>query len=219
MKRQSIAGAFFFLFFMPLNLLAASLHYNAGTYDLSGSFSIWNENFPAGEGQANPLNLMNATGFDDTGFLQWTLTASIVQSAQETTEQGYGWKTIYNVIIEYTASNPTGWGSAFTLSGVPAMNLSKRTNYTNIQDLAFQFTTVGYVFDSDGNQYRMDISAIFDGSVADRNYAYDAEQKKHMGIGFDEVTLKVSQVPLPAAAWLLGTGLIGLAVIRKKRSN
>ena len=38
------------------------------------------------------------------------------------------------------------------------------------------------------------------------------------GVSYDGTTLSASAVPVPAAAWLFGSALLGLGVVRRKQS-
>jgi hypothetical protein len=53
------------------------------------------------------------------------------------------------------------------------------------------------------------------GPVTGAQISFEGIGGNNVGLLLDNVTF--SQVPLPAAAWLLGTGLLGLVVIKRKK--
>ena len=77
--------------------------------------------------------------------------------------------------------------------------------------------------DESGHLYSEWVLDIMPGSfdLSGTNWAFYVDDYSsaayHAGIKIDEVT--ISNVPIPGAVWLLGSGLIGLVAVRRKRNN
>ena len=186
-------------------LFSASAALTPGTYTWSGgdlSNGSWTEWFTDGEGQASNQNILSASATDNS----WSITANIAQNAVPGPySNGYDFYTEYNVLFAF--NGPGAWGDAFTLSGVTGYNYSKRDSYPD-GDVAFHFSTNGLV-----DSVPVYIDVWFDSIVGSGDYNYDGAGQVHWGEYFEEITLQV--VPIPGAAWLLASGLIGLVVIRR----
>jgi hypothetical protein len=167
----------------------------------------WTEFFPAGEGQASTNNVLNASG------TPWAILANISQTAQLIGDPGnpldFDFLTQYNVIFEFTSAG--NWGDPFILQNVMAENYSKRASYPD-GNVAFNFLTSGVVED-----YLFEIDVEFDSITGSGTYT-NGPGDQHGGSTFEEITLIVSEVPIPGAIWLLGSGILGIMVLRKKRT-
>ena len=200
--------------FLCPGVLSAAFVYKPGGYELGGG-GTWTEYFPAGEGQAGTGNLLSASGFP------WVLVASVktngvVIGDPDDPDDGYDFKTLYNVVLAYVG--PGDWGSAITLNNVEAVNLSKRASYEEPDEsLALWFKTSGIVAGSNGIDYRVVLELLFDSN--DSDYEYRPDGYPSHTVEFSEgLTLSISQVPVPGAVWLLGSGLVGLVAVRRRRS-
>jgi hypothetical protein len=175
-----------------------------GTYKLTANKiedGSWTEYFAGGvEGAPGSVLIANSSP------AQWTLVAGLQSVTNVGVPSGWDYSSQYNVIFQFTGPGP--WGDAFSLSGVPATNLSRRASYPS-GNLAFKFSTSGSV-----GTVPVEIIAEFD-SIDGPYGSYTRGTSSHTGTGFEEITLRV--IPIPGAALLLASGLIGLVGLRRYR--
>ena len=173
-----------------------------GTYDLltllgNGS---WNETLQGAHGV--PGNDVIATGPG------WVLTGELVSVAFASSPWQY--QTIYNIGIAITV--PGVWGEAVSISNVSGTNLSRRDANGKLE---WEFTFSGY---DPGNPQLIDFVARFDSippvtPTTGVTY-YNDNVALHGGSPLAQLTMHIA--PVPAAVWLLGSGLIGLVAIRRR---
>jgi len=197
------------LVFGMVLLLAVGIATNAsaalvpGTYDLISEFGngSWSESFAPAGGEGAPGSLITATGPG------WTLTGELQSVAPGS--GGWAWESIYNVNYSLVFAKPSRWGEQVYVSGVAATNLSRRDSDG---DLEWHFTFSGY---DPGNPQLIIFTAHFDSISPDPfNASYETFPGGHRGTFLSQLTMQI--VPIPSAVLLLGSGLLGLVVIRRR---
>jgi hypothetical protein len=176
----------------------------AGTYDLTNWNGSWTEYFGSGgEGTAGSFLMANA----NTGN-RWSFSATSTGIAQPGSYAGgYNYATSYTVFSASIAPNPSAWGDYIFLSNATATNYS----LASATGLQFLFTASG----TTSSGIPILFEALFNSSAPGSTYSSSTDF--HSGSGFERLTLTV--VPIPAAAWMLGAGIIGLIAIRRKNRN
>jgi hypothetical protein len=171
----------------------------AGTYDLISSLGngTWNEILLGAHGVPGNQFLAGGPGWLLLGTLQSVVPAS-----------SGSWQYQSTYSINSAMVVPGAWGEAIQISNVAATNLSRRDNQGK---LAWELTFTGY--DAQNPGIPIVIKAGFD-SIGSGAVYYNDNTTLHGGSPFSAITMQV--VPIPAAVWLLGSGLLGLVAIRRR---
>ena len=103
----------------------------------------------------------------------------------------------------YPGPQPLVASTLFPLWGIT--NTSTNATWAHVADLSQSqdpaIVTSGFIFDADGTQFYTD------------NFSLSASVQSRIGTAL----YRTSNVPVPAAAWLFGSALIGLAGIKRKK--
>ena len=200
MKKFFIAGMLLFLAFgMTVNVHASLI---PATYDLISSLGngSWIEILNGGHGGPGSTIIAIGPGWALTGTLSSVPVASTGL---------WQYQSAYQINLAIVA--PGAWGEAVQISNVSGTNLSRRDN----GKLEWHFTFTGY--DNENSSIPIHFTAHFDSitptPVSGITY-FDFDPFLHGGSPLSQLTMQI--VPIPAAAWLLGSGLIGLVVIRRR---
>jgi hypothetical protein len=176
-----------------------------GTYDLLTALGngSWNEVLLGAHGVTGNDILATGPG--------WALTGELVSvAAYSPFNLPWQYQSIYNIGIAITV--PGTWGEAISVSNVSGTNLSKRDGSGK---LAWHFTFTGY--DTENPSIPIYFTADFDSitptPLSGVTY-YNDNKTLHGGSPLSQLTMQI--VPIPAAAWFLGSGLLGLVAIRRK---
>jgi hypothetical protein len=180
----------------------------AGTYDLLTALGngSWSET-KVGGNHGVPGNEIIATGYG------WAISATLLAPGAipltPVSPDYWQYQTTYNVKFSVTIAYPSLWGEDIYMQNALATNLSK-----NIAgQLAWHFTFTGY--DMDNPSIPIIITAQFDSITPNPSDAtYNDYSFNHTGTNLSQLRMQV--VPIPAAVWLLGSGLLGLVVIRRR---
>jgi hypothetical protein len=191
-----------------------------GEWNLNDSLfnGFWGENFSNGPGQ--PGNVFVAIGGDLTSSsptIQWQIIATLKNQAVPNGAGGY--ITQYEGSLDLYSGGP--WGTE---------NLTFPIIGTNISYGGDPGSNLNFTFQAGGlkDSYLVNLSAAFEGylgtnyfqKLQGQNYishgSYLIDDDNIVVGGFKDLNLKISPVPIPAAAWLLGTGLVGLVGLRRK---
>jgi hypothetical protein len=139
--------------------------------------------------------------------LLWVINANVGSS--ENLPDGWT-KTIYTNGRLWLTGISSKWGDG--LNDVP---ISTVTVFSKLgsQSLEFQFQTVTVA-----NGYTYNLSGYFD-STAGGIYSKNNDTGNlsgYEGYGYSWVRMEVAAVPIPAAAWLLGTGILGIVALKRR---
>jgi len=151
---------------------------------------------------------------------QWYLTGFVLQSV--TALEGGWYESIYQNGWLRLAAGPWGTppGGEYFLAGFTGTNLSRLDGDGNLE---FHFTASAL----DGGQ-SINIAGDFWGTLGDNYWNFSQGEEfpdgsgnirpypGHGGVWFENLSISSSQVPIPGAVWLLGSGLMGLFGLRRK---
>ncbi len=193
-----------FVMFLFLPLALGDRGHSAlipGTYNLLTLLGngIWHETLSGAHGVPGNTIFAGGAGWSFSGVLQ-----SVVPAANP-----WEYQSTYQITLAVTVPGP--WGEAVQISGGSGLNLSRRDSSGS---LAWEFTFTGA--DAENPSIPVIFSANFDGITPTPSdvFYYNNNQTIHYGSPLSKLEMTV--VPIPATAWLLGTGLIGLVVIRRR---
>ena len=223
----SIIFSFFVMLFgIGLSLAEAAL--TEGTYNLSSGINngFWVEEFgtPGSPGAGgNELFAADGTMTIDSEEIpnfslpdepQWAM-LMVSGAASPSTKSGYTYQTPYSGSF-FLSTGPWGEG-IIDLDNMTGINYSNSTNTS----LDFLFEATGSGVDIiDNKPYRVVLSATFDSSDLNSLYWQGKDENGlflgHAGNHFSSMSMTITQVPIPAAAWLLGSGFLGLVLVKRK---
>ena len=180
-----------------------------GGYDYTG----WGENIAAGQGRApNQFNTPSAA----------------IDAAHDVMYGTEDFAEINSFFTSYASVTASGWGDLGDgLSGddwdawYEAQNhsggwMGSRGHRNAILNGRYDDLGVGYVWDSTDSEINGDNPILLDGGGT-FEYPLYTYWTQHFAYG-DSIDAPVP-VPLPAAFWLLGSGLLGLIAVGRKRVN
>lgn len=206
MKKSFILGMLFFLAF-GLTVNAHAL-LTPGTYNLLSDL-----------GNGSWVELLNwkITGPESTFIAsatnsKWLFAGTLSSFGPASTP--WQSQSTGQINLAIVAPNPAAWGEAVQISNVSGTKLSR----VESGKLEWQFTFTGY--DNENPSIPINFTAHFDNITPTPGSGvtyFDMNPFMHGGSTLSQLTMQV--VPIPAAAWLLGSGLIGLVVIRRRKRN
>ena len=211
----------FLLLFMASPCFSAPIVGTWGPNDFV-SMGIWGEDFgPGGEGSPGGwVDAISATDPDMDGQLtsvaHWAL-IGLSNSGPAQPVNGAYFTHYDSGMMDIWQGPWMGAGDTMYFLDVEAFNLS-----TPEQNLD------GVIYPA---QFQMDLYGVFANFPSYRFYAHltgweagsDVIGQEYLGYDHSGALLvdlvEISQVPVPAAVWLLGSGLLGLLGIRRKMKN
>ena len=204
MKKSFILGMLLFLAFG----LAVNAHalLTPGTYDLLSGLGngSWVELFNWKNGGA-PESTFIASATNS----QWLFTGTLSSFAPASTAP---WQYQSTGQINLGIVAPGAWGEAVQISNVSGTKFSKWDN----GNLEWQFTFTGY--DNENPSIPILFTGHFNSIPPGSGTYFDLSPSMHGGSTLSQLDMQIA-APIPAAAWLLGSGLIGLVVIRRRMRN
>ena len=212
MKRLVLA--ILFVFFLVGSVNAAPV---TGSWNLDSGLNngYWIEAFVGG-GHGAQGNKIFAYGGS-----QWDVAATL-DSVTTSSMSGYDYETTYIGSLSLFSAGP--WSENIELSNVSFVNNSILTteDVQGVQAPRLKFLLTGTTIQ---NGYKYGFEAIFNeleypdfglydtaATMTLGGITYDA----HAGYEFESLSVSVNAVPVPAAVWLLGSGLLGLIGIRRR---
>jgi hypothetical protein len=202
MKKSFILGMVLFLAFgLAVNAHALLTH---GTYDLLSGLGngSWIEifNWKGGAPESTFIGAATNSKWLFTGTLSSFNGASPPWQNQSTGQ------------INLAIVAPGAWGEAVQISNVSGTKLSK----VESGKLEWHLTFTGY--DNENPSIPINFTAHFDNITPTPGSGvtyFDMNPFMQGGSTLSQLDMQIA-APIPAAAWLLGSGLIGLAVIRRR---
>jgi hypothetical protein len=194
-----------------------------GALTESGSISFNNGLYASGDNWANAASTLSWNVFQlSNGNYEYDYSLTLANNA----------KDISHVIIQtspnftradmltgttYTQYDPQTWsGQGNSDSGIPAPMFGIKWDLANLTEVQkgavnnFNWTIVTDRAPTMGNFYGRDGNNV---------YAFSGTSNNGTGSFNNLVVVPDTVTPIPAAAWLLGTGLVGLIRIRRKNGK
>lgn len=178
----------------------------ATTYDLTESYNgWWAETFSDGVGPGQFGNELMAGSF----LGQWDMFGLLLQTADPTGNPGE-YSTVYEGgALTLYGDSAAPWGpDDIMVTDLYALNTSVSDGMGNLN---FHITITG----TDDSHRNYTVEAAFNGVLGD-NYIFEPGAA-HYSIGEEGFSSLSLTIPEPATMLLLGTGLITLAGLRRKR--
>ncbi len=204
MKKAIILGLFLFLAFGPAPNAQALL--TPGTYDLLAGLGngSWVEIFNFDNGV--PKTTFNATASNS----QWLFTGTLSSFGAASSP----WQSQSSGQINLAVVAPGAWGEAVQIANVSGTKFSR----VDSGKLEWEFTFTGY--DNENPSIPILFTAHFDSitpTPASGVTYFDLTPVMHGGSTLSRLDMQV--VPIPAAGWLLASGLVGLVAIRRRKAD
>lgn len=220
MKKRVLMIAVLFLGTITLAAPASASLMNGTWTSSAGDFSTgpWREIlWGGGEGMAG--NEIQAWGLETGGMPQWGTQGAVLSTVQDL--GGGTYLTTYEggILVLYKGG-PWNPGTYDVSGDLIAMNgFSNTTVKYGDGTMSFDILGTG-IF---GNQ-AVTIAAHFDRATPQGPFPYSGINPNSGEPGsasfylgdLTSITVTITSVPVPPAAWLLGTGLIGLVAIRRR---
>jgi len=171
--------------------------------------TLWQETyvyFNGSNAPGQPGNYIYASGFDAAGQVQWQLGNSYLQTV---TDLGSGkYETTYTGGNLYLYATGPWWTGDPTTSPVLVGYMSYLNESQNSgNSTTFTITGTG---ETNDNKWFVTVIAQYSGTPGSLSGAIGVTDSLNSG------TITIRAVPLPAALWLFGPGLIGIAAIRRR---
>jgi hypothetical protein len=163
--------------------------------------NLWNSGSTIGQAfvSGSGITINSATFMDDYGG--YVPSSSAYLTIQNATPDGKIGSTVYDTWSTHSTS-----GSLVTYFGT--YTLSPNTNYW----LVINDTTGSVARVSSSTAY----TANFGASLPLTNNNYESSTGVYYSLAEGPLMFQVTAVPIPAAIWLLGSGLVGLFGIRRR---
>lgn len=113
-------------------------------------------------------------------------------------------QSVSSIDIQFDALSATGAPPPETISGFDASSGIPVITYTDIAGTSFDGTTVSTTVDNGRGIISASASPF-------TSFSFDhAQNTAQFGFVIEKITITTSAVPIPAAAWLFGSGMLGL---------
>jgi hypothetical protein len=179
----------------------------------------WYEIFQNGPGSLESTLMAYSgyrTGNTTVNSSQWSFDQATLSSVVnlKASDPGSYWDYQTTYISGHLRLAQALWGEATDVYGMTAINKSKINEAGQLQ---FEISIAGEK-NINGTDYLFNMLATFNGQNTNTDAAgyYTLLSSAQLGYGFGSVQVDITPVPIPAAAWLLGSGLLGLVAIRRK---
>ena len=224
-KLLFVIAALFFCYFITNPVIAAPI---SETYSLANGQlddGQWGEAFSGG-GEGQQGNVLGAGGFFADGSNIFWMFTGLLDSVIASSMSNYDYETTYiGSFGFYNGGYTPDADPLHEITNVALINNSKKYEQNGLIHLDFEiggsaiqdgikFTFFAKYNGVEGYNYLPDTTVSFDDTTA---------YPGHIGtplidgsMVFSELSIEASSVPVPAAVWLLGSGLLGLAGLRRK---
>jgi len=208
MKKTTIVALAFCL--VTLLAQSASAGFYTGTWNPTTSPALlngpWEELYGGPGGSGGPGSVgSELIAFDSTaGASQWYFSGALLTSVSGTGP----YTTTYSGGTLILQDNQTRWGD---YREIYDMNVVNTSSHDGSGLLHFGLIATG----TDGT-FNYDITATYDGPDPATSYWFGQPWAGHGGRPFTTLQLEISQVPIPGALVLLGSGLLGLIGIGRR---
>ncbi len=196
-----LATALAFPLLMATNAPAylAPFQLTDSNFDLSGPYAQLDI---SGSGNVATVTATSLNGyyFIDTSALSLNVNAPGSFSVEIT-----GYKTLNGETVTFTPTLGPGQGG-LGLYGKYNLTISERSASILVNDITFILTRNSGIWSSAADVLTLN----------NKNYLAAAHVKQLGGLGGFAAGDGTTAVPIPATAWLLGAGLLGLVVIRRR---
>lgn len=186
-----------------------------GTFDITTDFDNWSTTNPSIDGSALDLSFSGWQAVPNT-YIAGGSGSSI------TFGDGSYWKNASQFAFLYTLANDQYGGLAITLETLSGESLTNPATYISAEDTLGNVLTVSTYANSPNTVYidlplfgnlHFYINTGFEQLVSIAELSFMTETGTVL---IDEFGYNPVPTPIPAAAWLLGSGLIGLVGMRRR---